>query len=151
MAISTNFAQIQQKYNSRHWKSVDEFEEFWLKEISETRADTNYYTDRNGIEQTIKPINHHPVLKEYEVWMEGYAATGESSDATLLGKTLARNFAQACDIIMCKDHLKWINKVNQPDYKEYCPPSTWSYDPHKLSVWACKLYWSEELARKSFG
>jgi len=151
MAISIHFSKIQSEFNPRYWKSIDDFEEYYLRRIQETMADRNYYTDRDGIEREIDFINHFPELKEYEVWSEGYAATGQSSDATLEGKAFARNFAQACDIVMCKNHLKWIEKVNHPDYKEYCPPRKWDYDPHKLSVWGCGLYWSEELARKSFG
>ncbi len=151
MAITTSFTGIQKEFNPQYWKSIDDFEEYYLRRIQETMADRNYYTDRNGVERQIDFINHFPELKEYEVWMEGYAATGESSDATLVGKAFARNFAQACDIVMCKNHLAWIEKVNLPDYKEYCPPSKWSYDPSRLSDWGCRLYWSEELARKSFG
>lgn len=151
MAISTNFNQIKEKFNPRYFDSIDEFEEYYLRRIQETMSDRNYYTDRNGIERQIDFINHFPELKEYEVWMEGYAATGESSNATLLGKVFARNFAQACDIVMCKTHLEWIEEVNNPNYKEYCPPRTWDYSPHELSVWGCRLYWSEKLARKTFG
>ena len=151
MAITTSFTGMQKEFNPQYWKSIDDFEEYYLRRIQETMADRNYYTDRNGVERQIDFINHFPELKEYEVWREGYAATDESSDATLVGKAFARNFAQACDIVMCKNHLAWIEKVNLPDYKEYCPPSKWSYDPSGLSDWGCRLYWSEELARKSFG
>lgn len=151
MAITTNFTGIQKEFNPNRWRSIDDFEEHYLRNIQETMADRNYYTDRYGIERQVDHINHFPELKEYEVWCEGYAATGESSGANLLGKAFARNFAQACDIVMCKNHLEYIDKCNSPDYKGYCPPSKWDYDPSKLSYWACKLYWSEELARKSFG
>jgi len=151
MAITTSFTGIQKKFNPQYWKSIDDFEEYYLRRIQETMADRNYYTDRNGVERQIDFINHFPELKEYEVWSEGFAATGQSLDAILIGKAFARNFTQACDIVMCQNHLKWIEKVNSPDYKEYCPPSKWSYDPNRLSDWGCRLYWSEGLARKSFG
>jgi len=151
MAITTSFREIYEKLDSRCWKSIDDFEEYYLRRIQETMADRNYYTDRNGVERQIDFINHHPELKEYEVWSEGFSATGQSAEATLVGKAFARNFAQACDIVMCKSHLAWIEKVNSPDYKEYCSPRKWDYDPHRLTDWGCALYWSEELARKSFG
>ena len=96
MAITTNFQIIQKEFNPQYWKSIDEFEEYYLRRIQETMADRNYYTDRNGFERRIDFINHHPELKEYEVWCEGYAATGESAGASLVGKAMARNFAQAC-------------------------------------------------------
>lgn len=151
MAITTSFTGIQKDFNPQCWKSIDDFEEYYLRRIQETMADRNYYTDRNGVERQIDFINHHPELKEYEVWIEGYAATGESAGPSLVGKAFARNFAQACDIVMCKNHLAWIEKVNKPDYKEYCPPRKWDYDPNRLSDWGCRLYWSKELASKSFG
>lgn len=151
MAITTYFESIQEKFKPQYWKSIDEFEEFYLRDLAERRADTNYYTDRNGIERTIPPINHFPELKEYEVWMEGYAVTGERSGAQLVGKTKARSFAQACHILMCKQHLEFMEKENQPEYEKYSTPGRWDYDPSSLTYWACKLYWSEELAKKSFG
>lgn len=151
MAISTSFQEVKQKFNPRYWKSIDDFEEYFLRRIQETQADRNYYTDRNGVEKQIDHINHFPELKEYEVWSEGFAATGQSASATLLGKAFARNFAQACDIVMCKNHLKRIEEVNSPDYQGYCPPNTWDYDPRKLSDWGCELFWSKELAAKTFG
>ena len=151
MAISTNYEEVKAKYNSRFWDSIDEFEEYYLRELSEKLADRNYYTDRNGVQREIDAINYHPKLKEYEVWMSGYAVTGESAGAHLVGKTKARNFAQACHILMCEQKLEYIKEQNNPDYKEYCTPGRWDYDPVKLSCWNCKLYWSEKLARKSFG
>ncbi len=151
MAITTSFAEIKQSFNPRYWDSIDEYEEYYLRRIQETKPDRNYYTDRNGVEKQINFIDHHPTLKEYEVWSEGFAVTGNSESATLLGKAFARNFSQACDIVMCKTHLAWIEKVNHPNYKEYCPPTAWCYDPNRLSDWGCSLYWSKELATKYFG
>lgn len=151
MAITTNYKDIQGEFNPNYWKSIGEFEEYYIRRIQETMADTNYYTDRNGIERKINFIDNHPILKEYEVWCEGYAATGERGSAYLVGKCFARNFAQACDIVMCKSHLKWIDEVNNPLYKEYNPPQKWDYDPKRLTYWGCRLFWSKELAMKSFG
>lgn len=146
------YTEIEKNFNNvRNKWTIDEYEEFYLKRISETRADTNYYTDRYGEEHPIAPVNNFPKLKEYEVWSEGYSITGGGSGATLEGKTFARNFAQACDIVMCKKRIEWIEKVNDPNYKEYCPPSTWDYNPRDLSNWGCRLFWSKELASKSFG
>lgn len=149
MAITLTFEEIKKNIIPR-W-GVDEFEEYYLRRIQETQADRIYYIDRDGFERQIDFIDHHPELKEYEIWMEGYAATGERSGAHLVGKAFARNFAQACDIVMCKNHLEWIKTVNDPTNKEYNPPRTWDYDPNRLSVWGCGLYWSEKLASKSFG
>lgn len=151
MAISTNYNDIKEKYNPKYWESIEQFEKFFLQEIAETRPDNNYYTDKNGEERIISPINHHPELKEYEVWMEGYGAIEEGSKACLIGKAKARNFAQACHIVMSEENLKNIKRENRPDYKGYPSLGRWDYDPKRLSFWACKLYWSEELARKIYG
>jgi hypothetical protein len=35
-------------------------------------------------------------MKQYEVWMEGYAATGNSSGAEFCGLYEAESFAEAC-------------------------------------------------------
>lgn len=151
MAITTTFEQVKQLYNPMYWTSIDEFEKWYLLEIAERLPDTNYYTNKDGLEITIPPVNHHPVLKEYEVWMEGFAATGESGGAQLMGKAFARNFAQACHIVMSSSLLKWVQEVNAPSYKQYEPAGRWDYNPDRLSYWSCKLYWSQELASKTFG
>lgn len=151
MAMTTNESWLRERFQPSKWKSFEEFEEYYLRRISETRIDTNYYTGKDGIERVIPPINHHPELKEYEVWLEGYAATGEHGSAQLLGKAFARNFGQACHIVECHAHLEWIEKVNKPDYGEYEDGARWDYDPQRFTIWGCGLYWSEELARKSFG
>lgn len=151
MAITTSYHEISKKRNVRMWPDPDKYVEFYLQYLSEKSEDTNYYTDKDGVEHKISPINHFPELKEYEVWMTGYAATGESAGAHLVGKAKARNFAQACHIVMCEDLLKDVRKENSPDYDKYCAPGRWDYDPSRLSYWGCELFWSEELARKSFG
>ncbi len=151
MAITTNFQSVREKFNPRYWDSIDEFEEYYLQDFAERIPDTNYYTDKSGTERVIPPINHFPELREYEVWMEGYAATGESEGASLVGKVKARNFAQACHILMCKQQLERIERENQPSHKGYSTPGRWDYDPSSLTYWGCRLYWSEDLAKKSFG
>ena len=148
MAITTSYNNFKKNYNKR-FGTLEEYISFKLKYLAETRADTNYYTDKDGNRIIIKPIDHHPNLKEYEVWVEGYAATGESASATLWGKQKARNFAQACHILMCKQFLERAEKYNDPKYTEYINSSRWDYNPNDLSYWGCSFYWSEELARKS--
>lgn len=151
MAISTTYQKIEEKFNPRYWDSIEEFEEYYLRELSERLPDTNYYTDSSGEEIKIPPINHFPELKEYEVWVEGFAATGQRAGATLLGKVKARNFAQACHIIMCESHLKHMKEENKPTWEGYTTPGRWDYDPHNLTHWGCKMFWNEKLAKKSFG
>lgn len=156
MAIATTYRGMFEKYNSSSWDTIEEFEEYYLKRISETSDQTNFYTDKEGKETAINPINHFPDLKEYEVWMEGFACTGQSSNATLVGKAKARNFGQVCHIVMCTKKLKGMvkqNDANNPPnpLMQDCHGSRWDYNPNDFSFWGCRLFWSEELAKKSFG
>lgn len=139
-------------FRSNSWESLDEYIEYRLLDFREKRQDTIYYTDKDNVEHTLPPINHFPELKEYEVWLGGYRATGESATASLMGTVKARNWGQACHIIMCQEKLKWIKeKENNPEHKGYVEPGRWDYDPTAFTYWACGLFWSEEVARKQFG
>ncbi len=151
MAISTSFKDVLRTFNTTYWSSINEFEQFFLQDIAERQSDTNYYTDKAGVLRIIEPINHHPILKKYEVWVSGYAATGGSSGASLWGEAMARNFAQACHIVVCKSFLEHTGRINDPSYKQYTTPGRWDYDPSRLTYWGCRFYWNEELARKCFG
>lgn len=152
MAISTSYEGFKKDFNPNYWKSYDEFIEYKLLSIAEQGSFYhNYYTDQDGVEKHIPPIDHFPILKEYEVWMEGYAATGESGGAHLVGKVSARNFSQACHILMCRQYMEHVEKINNPAYSEYTDPGRWDYDPSRKSYWGCRLYWNEHLAKKSFG
>jgi hypothetical protein len=105
--------------------------------------------DMSKYEQKPTPVE----LKEYEVWSEGYMATGESGGATLHGKVMARSFREACNILMCKHYLEWVTKMQDTNYtgQRDNPDSGMSYDPSHLTVWGCRLFDNEVDARKSFG
>lgn len=70
----------------------------------------------------------------YEVWMEGYAATGESAGAEYYGSHEADNFQQACQKAM-------EEKGMNDDY----------YDAKNNTYWACRFFDNEVDARKTFG
>lgn len=78
----------------------------------------------------------------YEVWIQGYAATGEHGEAFQLTlsteistKWRGDGFQKAC--VNALKSLEW-------DMKDY-------YDPIKNSYWACRFFDNEQDARKSFG
>ena len=145
MAISTTFKDVEREFNPKKWKSFEEYEEYYLRDLSERLSQTNYYTNKEGIERTIPPIDQ---LKEYDVWAEGYTLTGYSQKASWIGKVKARNFAQACHIVMCRKYLEEIEIKNGPTYGKFPESGRWDYDPDRLTYWGCKLFWSEELANK---
>jgi hypothetical protein len=71
--------------------------------------------------------------RSYQVWAEGYAATGESAGAQLLGVVIAPSFRAACDVVM-----------QTPERQQY-------YDREKLSYWSCRLFDNRGDAMRAFG
>lgn len=72
-----------------------------------------------------------PPTPVFDVWIEGYAATGGSSRALFLGKHAAETFELACI--------------------EACRAREMPHDPHNNTVWGCRMFDNEEDARKEFG
>jgi hypothetical protein len=72
----------------------------------------------------------------YEIWMEGYTASGDSGVAHLLGKYEGETFMEA--------YLKYVKtkyKDDIPDYVRLNEPV----------IWGCRCYDNEKDARKYFG
>lgn len=72
----------------------------------------------------------------FEIWVEGYCASGDSAPARLLGRVEANTFEEACNIL--------------------CSPEEWqqrngNFNPAKGTVWGCKLFDNETDARALFG
>lgn len=59
----------------------------------------------------------------YNIWCEGFVATGQRGKATLLGTIEANSFREACDLMAVKDS----------DFAKY-------YDSSRLTYWGCRLY-----------
>jgi hypothetical protein len=73
-------------------------------------------------------------MKRFEVWMEGYQASGNSAKARKIGETEAESFVDACAKLMS------------------VPPwNDGSFNPKGPSYWGCGLYDNEIAARKVFG
>jgi len=75
-------------------------------------------------------------MEEYEVWMEGFSATGERSGAQFQGKIKSESFAGACEKLVGKQ----LDKNTDGSYRYGIP-----------SIWGCRLFDNEKDARKSFG
>ena len=73
------------------------------------------------------------VTKLYEIWCEGYRATGESGGATLMGTSRAGNFRDAC-ISFFAGRRDGFN-----------------FNVDHLTYWGCSLYPDEAHAAVSFG
>jgi hypothetical protein len=72
-------------------------------------------------------------MKQYEIWSEGYAATGQRSGAVHMGTANGNTFRDACDNL--------FNNLQDRGY----------YNSDRGSYWACKLFDNEADARNSFG
>jgi hypothetical protein len=77
------------------------------------------------------------LIREFEIWMEGYIATGESGTAKMIGKGTGRTFDEAIMDYMTKNPNHGIEKNTRGR-------SNWA-------IWACCLFDNETDARKSFG
>lgn len=73
-------------------------------------------------------------MKKFNIWSEGYRATGDWADAQFHGLSEGDSFEQAC-IRFAKENA-WFDK--------------W-FHPEKMTFWGCKLYDNEVDARKRFG
>lgn len=71
--------------------------------------------------------------KKFQIWAEGFAATGQSGKAFLFGESEGADFQEACDRFFARR-----------EYKGF-------YNPGRLTHWGCKLFDNEQDARKSFG
>lgn len=78
-------------------------------------------------------------MKEYEIWIEGFNATGESATAKKLGEFEGESFIDACN----RNKEKLGLDLNDDD--------TMRLFDGRPCIWACRLFDNETDARKSFG
>lgn len=77
-------------------------------------------------------------MKTYTLWMEGYAATGESGGARCLGSFEAETFVDAVKV--------WDRECNYD--KGF---GTLSVSGGQASVWGCRIFDNQRDAQRSFG
>ena len=70
----------------------------------------------------------------FQIWSEGYKATGESGGAHRHGKAEGESFKEACCSFASKDS----------DFATY-------FDESGMTYWGCKLFDNEVDARKLYG
>ena len=73
-------------------------------------------------------------MRVWEIWCEGWRATGGEGGAYHVANVEAETFQDACDL-----------------YAKYTEAWAKTYDSKKLSNWGCRLYDNEEDAKKAFG
>ena len=73
---------------------------------------------------------------KFQLWTEGYQATGSKACATYYGEFEAKTFRDAV--------IKFKATVESEQTRE-------TIDTERLTFWGCKFFDNEEDARKSFG
>lgn len=86
-------------------------------------------------------------IKLWEIWSEGYAATGERGDATLHGRFPGKTFDEAVEY--ANEHNKLGAERNTRN--RYMSDEYWNNRRSNWNIWACNLFDNETDARKSFG
>lgn len=71
----------------------------------------------------------------FNIWSEGFAATGQSGGATLLLRVRANSWEEACETLF-----------RMPAFAQYMKKRNGAY-----FYWGCRLFDNEADARKSFG
>lgn len=88
-------------------------------------------------------------MKEYEIWIEGYAATGERSNASFIGKAIGDSFHEACE------NFRYPKDITRPSDGNIIvhkgEPLKLDHSRSYPSIWACQLFDNEADARASFG
>lgn len=102
-------------YNVEYWCEISDLLELPIEEEQE---------------QTPK-IDVHD--SEYEVWVEGYAATGERGSAWRLGKYKADGFRNAVIAAVLEHGLES------------------EFDLERMTYWGCRFFDNEADARKAYG
>lgn len=88
---------------------------------------------------------------KYEIWQEGYCATGGGCGASKVGIGEGETFDEAVLDWVSKNIVKAVEMdVDMSLEKRYL-----SYNKHtnpiKTTFWGCRVFPTEEEARKSFG
>ena len=70
----------------------------------------------------------------FDIWSEGFRATGDSGDATHRGRAQGKTFREACERFA----------DTHPEFKK-------CYNQEANTYWGCRLFDNESDARRSFG
>ncbi len=101
-------------------------------------AELKHDVDIDRRHQLARPPKQKPAAprrraRRWEVWMEGYAATGESSPAKYCGSYRAESFREAASF--------WVAEHGEQQY----------FDETGPSYWGCRFFDNETDARGGFG
>jgi len=104
-----------------------------IKVLVKSKGGAIFLLDYEELEDKVKKPKEEDT-EHFDIWAEGYRATGQSSGATYLGSEKAETFRQAC-----KKHARKDSQFN------------YYFNEESMTYWGCKLFDNERDARKSFG
>lgn len=119
------------------------FIHFWALQSMFSNIET-WWSIEEKLRKEGRARQEPPNGEEWEVWCEGYVATGQRAGATLIGrvpKSEAKNFDQAIYRLIDNGTLNESLVLHEGEEEG---------DPH-WSLWGCRIYDNEADARKSFG
>ncbi len=87
-------------------------------------------------------------MKTFQIWMEGYAATGERGTANMIGTGQGETFDDAVRDYMARTPKHGIEENGR---NRYINESAYQRRPSNWNIWGCNLYDNEAEARKTFG
>ena len=87
-------------------------------------------------------------MKEYEIWVEGYIATGESGVAQKLGSAMGNNFDEAVENYI---NVTPNTNIEANTRNKYISNEAYINKNSNWNIWACNIYDNEVDARKAFG
>lgn len=86
--------------------------------------------------------------KEFKIWMEGYATTGDFEKATMIGTSKGFTFDDAIRNYIENNPKSGIKKNKKTRYSN---EEAYQNRKSNWNIWACNLFDNETDARKSFG
>jgi hypothetical protein len=89
-------------------------------------------------------------MKKYEIWCNGYAASGDSGKAWLMGEWEGEDFVDAVKGFFNNSEVANKKRELYPG-KEYTWKDDWRGEKDPLIWWGCGLHDNEAAARKQFG
>lgn len=103
-----------------------------------TACDYDGSIRENALKEATRKLSEEiDTMKEFNIWSEGYAATGQQSGATFHGVFKASSFLDA--VKMWADTLEPASK------------NLMNLDADPPTFWACELFDNETDAREAFG
>lgn len=88
-------------------------------------------------------------MKTFQIWMEGYIATGESGRAQMIGTGKGETFNDAVKDFMKENPTD--HRIQENTRKRYTTQEAYDTRDSNWNIWACDLYDNHADAAKAFG